>query len=447
MRVFLLSSWLIADLLTLLISAVNRSGGFGVHNSKPSDGTARKILYLERNVDGTIGGSYRSLLYLVRLLDKSRYHPIAAFYREHHLIEEYRKSGCAVMILTCPPVIRLLDWCPSSTSRILSPLRWSLQFLQKGLNFVFGTLRIFFMNVMLLLKEGIQVVHLNNGMRTAPELLFASKLLGVKTVVHQRGIGKLPKSIKWLAQLVDHVVCVSDAARLNLVQQGIPAQKCTTIHNGIAPDEFLAGITKTPKQVREALGLPADSLIIGVAGMIRGWKGQLVLVKAMVNVREKHPKAHCLIIGGVSDQHEGDRAYRDEILGFIRTHHLESQVTLIDYQPRIAEFIQVFDIMAHTAIDPEPFSRSVLEGMTLGRPIIATRTGGTPEAIEDGVSGILVPPNDPVVLAEKINMLLCSPDLRAHLGNQAQERIRKHFMIQSNVEATEQVYRTILQER
>ncbi|MEQ1794009.1 MAG: glycosyltransferase family 4 protein [Nitrospira sp.] len=408
---------------------------------------ARNILYLERNVDGTIGGSYRSLLYLVRLLDKSRYHPVAAFYREHHLIDEYRKSGCAVMLLTYPPIVRLVDWKPLASSLALFPLRWLLIVLQKCLNFFFGTLRIFLGYIVLLIKERIHVAHLNNGMLTSPELLLASKLLGAKTVVHQRGIGTLPRSVKWLALLVDHVICVSDAARFNLVRQGISAEKCTTIHNGIAPDEFLAGIARSPEQVREALGLPADSLIIGVAGMIRGWKGQLVLVKAMVEVRDKHPNARCLIIGGVSDQHEADRAYRDEILSFIRAHHLESQVTLIDYQPRIAEFIQIFDIMAHTAIDPEPFSRSVLEGMTLGRAMIATRTGGTPEAIEDGVSGILVPPNDPIMLAEQINALLCNADLRARLGAQAQERIRKHFMIESNVEATEQVYRTVLHER
>lgn len=395
-------------------------------------------------MDGTIGGSYRSLLYLVRLLDKSCYHPIAAFYREHHLIDEYRKSGCTVMLLTYPPIIRLVDWKPLSTSRVLSPLRWVLLFLQKSVNFVSGTLRIFVGNLALLLKERIHIVHLNNGMFTAPELLLASKLLGVKTVVHQRGIGKLPGTVRWLAKLVDHVACVSDAARLNLIQQGIPAEKCTTIHNGIAPEEFLAGITRSPEQVREALGIPADCLIIGIAGMIRGWKGQLVLVKAMVEVRDKHPKAHCLIIGGVSDQHEGDRAYRDEILDFIRAHHLEPQVTLIDYQSRIAEYIQIFDIMVHTAIDPEPFSRSVLEGMTLGRPMIATRTGGTPEAIEDGVSGILIPPNDPTTLASQLNELLSDAARRARLGAQAKERIRKHFMIELNVEATERVYRAIV---
>jgi glycosyltransferase involved in cell wall biosynthesis len=428
-----------------LIKAV--SDWLEMNDSSAADVMAQNILYLERNMDGTIGGSYRSLLYLVRLLDKTRYHPVVAFYREHHLLDDYRKAGCTVLLLSYPPIIKLAEWKPLSTWAVLAPLRGVLLVLQKGLNFIFGTLRIFLGSLVLLARERISIVHLNNGMLTAPELLFASKLLGVKTVVHQRGIGTLPGAVQWLARLVDHVVCVSDAARLNLVRQGIPSEKCTTIHNGIAPEEFLAGITRGPEQIREALGIPADCLIIGIAGMIRGWKGQLVLVKAMVDVRDKHPKARCLIIGGVSDQQEGDRAYRDEIASFIQANHLEAQVTLIDYQSRIAEFIQIFDIMVHTAIDPEPFSRSVLEGMTLGRPMIATRTGGTPEAIEDGISGILVPPNDPKALADKINELLCNPDLRRQLGVQAQERIKKHFMIESNVKATEQVYRAILCER
>lgn len=407
---------------------------------------AHNILYLERNVDGTIGGSYRSLLYLVRLLDKARYRPIVAFYREHHLIDEFRKAGCTVMLLTYPPVIRLVDWKPLADYPILSPLRWSIVIVQKSLNFLLGNLRIFIGNLALLTKGHIDLVHLNNGMLTAPELLFASKLLGVKTVVHQRGINKLPSSVKWLAKLVDHIVCVSDAARLNLVQQGIPAGKCTTVHNGIDPEEYLFGVARTPIEIRQELNIPARCPIIGVAGMIRWWKGQLVLVKAMVHVLNKHPEARCLIIGGVSDQNDADRAYRDEMLHFIREHGLEKRVMLIDYQPRIAEYMQTFDVMVHTAVDPEPFSRSVLEGMTLGRAIIATQTGGTPEAIEDGVSGILVPPNDPNVLADKISVLLFRPELRKRLGDNARERIRKHFLIETNVDATQQIYRNVLRE-
>lgn len=402
------------------------------------------ILYLERNRDGTIGGSYRSLLYLIQLLDRQRYHPIVVFYRDHHLVEEFRKAGCKVLLLGYPDAIRFVGGGEAGDNLAGRYLRGVMLLLQKIVNFFHGTIRVFVRDLLLLVRERVHLVHLNNGMLTEPELLIAAKLLGVKTVVHQRGIGPLPGSVGWLARLVDHVVCVSDAARLNLIQQGVPSEKCTTVHNGIDPEKFLEGIKRSPEEIRKEIGIDEGCPIIGVAGMIRGWKGQLVLVKAMAEISRKHPNARCLIIGGISDQNPFDKAYLEEIQNFIRDHRLEPWVKIIDYQPRIAEYMQIFDIMVHTAIDPEPFSRSVLEGMTLGRAMIATRTGGTPEAIEDGVSGILAPPNDPAALADQVIRLLADEAFRVRLGRQAQTRIRKHFQIDGNVKATMRVYESLL---
>jgi glycosyltransferase involved in cell wall biosynthesis len=404
----------------------------------------KTILYLERNRDGTIGGSYRSLLYLIQLLDRQRYHPIVVFYRDHHLVEEFRKAGCKVLLLDYPDAIRFVGDGEADDNFVGRYLCGAILLLQKIVNFFHGTVRVFVRDLLLLVRERVHLVHLNNGMLTEPELLIAGKLLGVKTVVHQRGIGPLPRSVKWLARLVDHVICVSDAARVNLIAHGVPSSKCTTIHNGIDPEKFLSGIKRSQQEVRKEIGVDEGCPIIGVAGMIRGWKGQLVLVKAMVEISKKHPNVRCLIIGGISDQNPFDKAYLEEIQNFIRDHCLEPWVKIIDYQPRIAEYMQIFDIMVHTAIDPEPFSRSVLEGMTLGRAMVATNTGGTPEAIEDGVSGILVPPNDPHALAEQIIRLLEDRALRAQLGQRAQARIRSHFQIARNVEATMQVYEALL---
>jgi glycosyltransferase involved in cell wall biosynthesis len=106
--------------------------------------------------------------------------------------------------------------------------------------------------------------------------------------------------------------------------------------------------------------------------------------------------------------------------------------------------VQTFDVMVHTAIEPEPFSRSILEGMALGRPIVATRTGGTPEAIEHGVCGLLVPPRDPAAMADAIDSLLRSPALRERLGAAARRRVSERFSIKANVDATERLYRELL---
>ncbi|MCP9442482.1 MAG: glycosyltransferase family 4 protein [Nitrospira sp.] len=403
---------------------------------------SRTILYLERNRDGTIGGSYRSLLYLIQLLDKQRYRPVVVFYRDHHLVEQFRQAGCKVLVLDYPDAIRLVgdERAPNGINGVV---RGTLLLVQKVLNFVHGTIRVLIRDLLLLLRERVHLVHLNNGMFTEPELLLAAKFLGIKTVVHQRGIGPLPRSVKWLARLVDHVICVSDAARINLIEQGVPSEKCTTIHNGIDPEQFLQGITRSAQDVRKELGIDTSCPIIGMVGTVRRWKGQLVLVKAMVEISKKHPNARCLIIGGISDQNPFDKAYLDEIMNFIRDHHLEPWVRIIDYQPRIAEYMQVFDVMVHTSIDPEPFGRVVLEGMSLGRAIIATGIGGIPEVIKDGSSGMFIPPNDPVLLADRIARLLADPALRDRLGCEAKARAHKHFSTEENARATENIYQLL----
>jgi glycosyltransferase involved in cell wall biosynthesis len=382
---------------------------------------------------------------LVKLLPKDQFIPIVVFYREHHLVDEFRKAGCRVIILKYPRALNLID-----RFRVLgsfSPVRGVIRVIQKVLNFAHCSLVLFLRYVYLLKRHRVDLVHLNNGVMCATELLAASRLLGVRTVVHQRGIGALPKSFRHVRRLIDHVICVSEAARANLIKYGMSPGRCTTVHNGIDPEEFKASITRGPREVRMKLGIPEDVPVVGNAGMIKEWKGQISLVRAVERLRALHPRLFCLIIGGTADQHDKDAAYLKRIREYIQEHDLTECIQILDYQPNIAEFIQIFDIMVHTSKEPEPFSRSVLEGMTLGRAMVATRTGGTPEAIEDGVSGMLVPPDDPVQLAERIDLLLRRPQLREELGKRAEERIRERFLIQINVDSTQRVYERVFDGR
>ena len=107
----------------------------------------------------------------------------------------------------------------------------------------------------LLLRERIQVLHLNNGVSVGNELLVASKLLGIRCVIHQRGIAPITPWSGWLARRADHVICVSEAARQNLISQGLEPERCTAIHNGINMAELLGKIKRTSRQVRQSLGI------------------------------------------------------------------------------------------------------------------------------------------------------------------------------------------------
>ena len=96
--------------------------------------------------------------------------------------------------------------------------------------------------------------------------------------------------------------------------------------------------------------------------------------------------------------------------------------------------------MVHTPVEPEPFSQSVLEGMSLGHALIGTGTGGTPEAIEHGVTGLLVTPGDVDPLATTIARLVASPDLCGHLGSQAHQRVRERSSIRANASRTQDIH-------
>jgi glycosyltransferase involved in cell wall biosynthesis len=404
----------------------------------------RTVLYVERNVDGTIGGSYRSLLYLVRLLPKDRFRPIVLFYRDHHLVGEYRKAGCQVLIREYPPSTNLM----AKAGRLgrFAATRACLLTIQRAINFVRRPLALFVSHLRLLAAERVDLVHLNNGVMSGTELLAAARLLGVRTIVHQRGIQPLPSSFAVVRRLIDHVISVSNAARDHLIAGGLAADRCTTVHNGIDPEEFRGSVTRDAAAVKVSQGIPADAIVIGNSGMIKAWKGQLVLVQAMARLRSVHPGVHCLIVGGTSDSHEGDVAYLNQIRACVDEHQLQDRVHFAGYQKNVADFLQVFDVMVHTSIDPEPFSRSVLEGMTMGRAMVATRTGGTPEAIEDGVTGLLVEPNDPEELAQKLDLLLRNPGQRAEFGRRARLRIDERFSIQRNVEATQRIYGRVMRD-
>jgi glycosyltransferase involved in cell wall biosynthesis len=400
----------------------------------------RRILYVEQNVDGTTGGSYRSLLFLLRGLDRTAFTPIVAFYREHELLGDYQGAGCRTMLLWYPKPFNFTGGVRrlGALGRLLLPIA---ALLQKAVNVAWVSGALFVRNLRLLLRERVDVLHLNNGVTVGAEFLVAARLLGLKTVIHQRGITPVPRWCSWLSRKADHVICVSDAARDNLIENGLLPERCTAIHNGINMEALRRQIKRSPQEVRAAIGIEPGRRIVGLAGMIRPWKGQMVLVKAMEILKDRHPEALALIMGGVSDHDRRDREYYAEIVAYMKEHHLEGCIRLLDYQPNAPEFLQIFDVMVHTAIDPEPFSRVVIEGMALERAIVGSATGGTPEAIVDGTSGYLVPADDPAALAARVSDLLQHEDRRRAFGIAARERVEERFHIQGHIARTEAVYK------
>ena len=189
-------------------------------------------------------------------------------------------------------------------------------------------------------------------------------------------------------KLATCVAPVSHCGRAALVAEGVPADRCETIHNGIPLGRY---VRHPGRPLRTELGLAPGEPLFGLIGRITPWKGQDVFVRlAAAWVEQKRPGTF-VIIGRAFNEDAGfEQQVRDEIqrLG------LAQRVRFVSFQSDVAAAISSLDVLVHTSTKPEPFGRVVIEAMAVGTPVVAARAGGTPEILSDGVTGALVTPGD-----------------------------------------------------
>ena len=160
--------------------------------------------------------------------------------------------------------------------------------------------------------------------------------------------------------------------------------------------------------------LGSDGLrVVGVFGRITQWKGQDVVLRALVNV----PSVVAVFVG-----EEEDPASGDELRLLARELGIADRVRFLGFRKDVPQLMRVVDCIVHVPTDPEPFGRVVVEGMLARRPVIATRAGGVPEIIENGVSGILIAPGSPDELAEALRRIFSDPVAAAEMAANGQAR-------------------------
>lgn len=405
-----------------------------------------KLLFVEANTDGTVGGSHHCLLSFIKGLNKDKYQPFVLFYEKNKLIKEFERVGCKLIILKAPSPLILKNIFPfiRHSSRGLSLLFYTpFRFLQKAYNFftVFCVLTLKFRRVLKNLK--IDLVHLNNG-PDAYDWLIASKFSHIKCVTHVRGYPKISKTGKILISLYDAIICISKAVKEYMSNQGVKGtDKFIIVHDGIDPDNIISRRTKGASVVGSEFGIGNGDPLIGIVGNIKWWKGQEVVIRSVELLKKKYGSLKCLIIGDISVS-EDDKAYFTSLKDLVALNGLSKNITFTGYRKDVPNLISALHVLVHASIIPEPFGLVVLEGMVLQKPVVATNFGGPSEIIEDGISGFLVPPNDPTALAERIDYLLTNAKLREKIGKNGRERVMDKFLLEFNIEKIEKLYHSIL---
>lgn len=242
---------------------------------------------------------------------------------------------------------------------------------------------------------------------------------------------------RWLARWTDGFTVPSEAVKRSLVSvDGIPAERFTVLYNTALPERFNTPLT--PAEARQRLGLPPTEPVIGVTASLAPRKGQIHLIEAMHTLVQSFPNLRCLIVGTGSDG--------PHLEGAIKRWGLEGRVLLLGLRRDVPEVLRALDIFISPAIE-EAFGINILEAMLMGLPVVATAVGGVPEVVLDGITGLLVPPRDPVALAAAIERLLKDQLLAERMGHDGQRRARKHFSPERYLSTLESLWETLLERK
>lgn len=237
---------------------------------------------------------------------------------------------------------------------------------------------------------------------------------------------------QWKYDQVDRFICASDAIRRILIADGVAASRTVTVHEGID----LAHVAAAPPiNLHEDLWLPHGAPIVGNIGALVPHKGQRHLVEAAALVVRQVPDARFVIAG------EGE--LRSSLEHQIRHLGLEKHVVLAGFRPDVLSVLKAFDLFVMSSLT-EGLGTSLLDAMACGKPIVATTAGGIPEVVQDGRTGVLVPPRDHDAMAAAIVKLLKDPSLRRRMGDAGLSRVNATFSAERMVAETLSVYEDVV---
>ncbi|MEY4764599.1 MAG: hypothetical protein RI907_1272 [Pseudomonadota bacterium] len=226
-----------------------------------------------------------------------------------------------------------------------------------------------------------------------------------------------------------HIIAVSGAVQTQLEQAGYAASRISVIWNGMPASP--AGADR--EALRAELGLPPGQFAVVNVGRFIHDKGQDLLVTMMAQL--KQPEAHLWLVGDPATD------YGQQVQAAAQH---EPRIHFLGYRNDVQRILPAFDAYVLSS-RREALGLSQIEAMAAGLPVVATAVGGVPEVVQDGLSGIVVPPNDAAALATAVQRLLEDPALAQRMGEAGRARYLAHFTADTMVQRTLALYKHCLQ--
>ncbi|HLG07643.1 MAG TPA: glycosyltransferase [Gaiellaceae bacterium] len=239
-----------------------------------------------------------------------------------------------------------------------------------------------------------------------------------------------------LARSSDVLVAVSPEVRDELVEHGVaPAEKFAVIRLGIPLEERLGDPT-ADVDYRRLYGIPRDAFVIGWVGRMTGVKDTGAVLQIVRATRERGVDAVVCMVGDGPDREGLEQLAHD--LGIARASYF------VGYQPDVAGYYRLFDAFVLPSVN-EGTPVSAIEALASGTPVVATRVGGVPDVVRDGVDGFLVEPGELETAADRLAALAADPGLRARFGEAGRSRVLERYSVARLVDDVDRLYRSLLE--
>lgn len=394
-------------------------------NSKEGERETKryKILYVSTYAE-TWGGGEFSFLGLLKNLDRRSFAPEVVLLAQGEMEDLIRQLGVKVLSLPAFNPDRF------SAGKNLSKRQLIWRAGAPSLRAVFRIYKY-------IKKNRIDLVHAQCWKSSLIAGLSA-RMAGVPLVRHERTLPWHGPADHLCSAIATHIIAVSEAAANKFLGK-VPARKIFVIKNGVDLQQFRESLPKS--QVRREFGVLPDCPLIAVVGQLAPWKGHIPFLEAASLVIKAFPTTRFLIVGHVPYFAPPD--YGNKLKQKVKDLNISEAVIFTGYRKDIPDIMSNIDILVVPSLI-ESFGRVAIEAMASGKPVVAARSGGLPEIIDDGVTGLLVPPGDPAAMAEALIALIRDRAKGRMMGKAGRARAEEKFSMESNVRQIEGLYARIL---
>jgi glycosyltransferase involved in cell wall biosynthesis len=289
----------------------------------------------------------------------------------------------------------------------------------------------------LIRAERPDIVHLHSRRGADTWGGIAASLTGTPCVLSRRvdnPEARWQVALKY--RLYDHVITISEGIRHVLLQEGLAPQRVTCVRSAVEAEPYLKPVERSAFLTE--FNLPPHSIVIGMVAQMIARKGHCYLIDAVAALRADHPDVRVLLFGKGPLQEELEQE--------VAQRGLADVIRFAGFRNDLPQWLGGLDILAHPA-EMEGLGVSLLQASAAAVPIVTSRAGGLPEAVADGVSGLLTPPGDVPALIAALRRLLDDGTLQRQMGEAGRARILAEFSIDAMVDGNLAIYNKVLAAR